>query len=278
MTEEISGRRPIAVVTGATSGIGLEFARRLVGLGYNLIISARDGDRLAALALELEAAHSARVHVHVADLSVESDIRSLEHRMRHTLGLRMLVNNAGFISRGYLAETDVEQQAAMVRLHDIAPLRLCHAALEAMDRLPEVPGKAYKAAIVNVSSVAAFGTSEENITYCATKAFLTSFTQGLAVELRGTDVAVQALCPGYTRTELHQRARIDRGLDRGGWWLTPERVVEESLEGLRRREVVVVPGGRYKVAVAISRILSGGTQSRLKQIGGSLFGRGENVE
>lgn len=261
------GARPVALVTGASSGIGRAFAGCLAARGFDLMLVGRNRARLDEVASDLSGAHKIRVRVLTADLSNEDDVRRIEQAIRETPALRMLVNNAGFLTSGHFTDTDIERQADMVRLHDLAPVRLTHAALTVMRRLPDAPGKAYKAAIVNVSSVAGFGTSPESVTYSATKAFLTNWTQGLSVELSGSRIAVQALCPGYTETEIHARAGVTRGLRGTGWWLSADDVVAASLRGLIEGRVVVVPGWRYRLVAGLSRFVGAPFLARMKVIG-----------
>jgi len=242
----MSEPRPSALITGASSGIGAEFARRLAGRNYDLILVARRADRLEALGRELESRYPVRVAALPADLAADQDLRRVEERIAATPKLEFLVNNAGFGTRGLFFETDLESQDRMHRLHVLATLRLSHAALKIM-----VP--AGKGNIVNVSSVAAFLPSTGNISYCATKAWMNSFTTGLRNELRsaGSPVRVQALCPGFTYTEFHDVMHSDRGLVPASWWGPVEPVVEASLRGLERGKLLVTPRARYRAIVAL---------------------------
>ena len=190
--------RGLAVVTGATAGIGREFADQLGAQGYDLLLVARDQRRLAVTAEALTAAHGVAAEPFPADLSRDEDVTLLAERLAASPRLALLVNNAGFGTRGRLAEADIERQEAMLRLHVLAPMRLTRAALPGL--LARGDG-----GVINVSSVAGFIYSAGNVNYCATKAYLTTFSEGLAAELHGTGVLVQALCPGFTRTEFHAR-------------------------------------------------------------------------
>jgi hypothetical protein len=245
----VDGTRPLAVVTGASAGIGKEFCERLAGRGYDLIAVARDGNRLEALRQDLEQRHGIAVEVFPADLTIDTDVSLLAERLTRSPRLALLVNNAGFGTRGTLADASPALQEAMLRLHTLAPMRLSQAALPVLL-------KNGKGAIVNVSSVASFLYSAGNVNYCATKAYLTSFSEGLAAELAGTGIRVQALCPGFTRSEFHQRMDANvRELPRG-MWLSAGQVVETSLRTLERGgPVVCIPGLRYKVMVFLLRHL-----------------------
>lgn len=240
--------RPLAVITGASAGIGRVFCERLAARAYDLLAVARDGNRLEALKRELEERYRIQVEVFPADLTIDTDVSLLVARITQSPQLTLLVNNAGFGTRGPLINASPARQEAMLRLHTVAPMRLSQAALPVL--LNNGRG-----AIINVSSVASFLFSAYNVNYCATKAYLTSFSEGLAAELAGTGVRVQALCPGFTRSEFHQRMELDTG-DIPAWmWMSAESVVDASLASLDRdRGVVCVPGLRYKLIVMLLRV------------------------
>ncbi len=162
----------------------------------------------------------------------------------------MLVNNAGFGTKGRFWETDFAAQENMYRLHVFTTMRLTRAALEGMTARA-------RGAVINVSSVAAFANSQGNVSYCSTKAWMNSFSEGLEIELRGvrSPVQVQALCPGFTVTEFHETLGVDRKLIPGWLWMTADNVVETSLQALKKRRVIVVPGWQYRSAVAVMRHL-----------------------
>ena len=166
--------KPVALITGASSGIGEVFARKLAGRGFDLILVARREDRLRALAGELAVQSS----VIVADLTTEDGLVAVEQAIRNCAGLELLVNNAGFGTLGRFWEAELRGQEQMHQLHVMAMMRLTHAALRAM--VPRDRG-----GVINVSSVAAFGQTEGNVSYCATKAWANAFTQGLDIELHG---------------------------------------------------------------------------------------------
>jgi short-subunit dehydrogenase len=218
-------------VTGASSGIGRAFARALACRGRRIVIIARRRERLEALAGELRD-RGASPEVLVADLGEEwSDVAD---RMRAVDDLGVLVNAAGFGTSVPFAEGDLGKQVAMVRLHVMAAMALCHAVLPGM-----IARRA--GAIINVASIGAFMPAPLNVTYNATKAFLVSFSQSLALELVGEGVHVQALCPGFTRTEFHDSVEyreVDLGRLPSFLWGTPDQVVAASLRELGRRPVV----------------------------------------
>ena len=231
--------KPLAAVTGASSGIGAVFARALAKRGFDLLLIARRRDKLEALADEIGG------EVLIADLTKDDDLRRVEERLSHAENLEVLVNNAGFGSGGTFSKIDIEAQDRMHRLHIIATLRLTHAALVGM-----VARR--KGGIINVSSVAAFLTNPGAIGYCSTKTWINSFTEGLYLELKsaGSPVRVQALCPGFVYSEFHDTMGLDRKkLAPPAWWLDAEMVVEESLAGLDRGQLFVIPSLRYRALV-----------------------------
>jgi len=235
--------KPLALVTGASSGIGETFARRLARDGYRLILVARRRDRLDALASEL-----GEVEVLPADLATDEGLTIVEERILRSADLDLLVNNAGFGTMGRFFEIPVASQDRMHRLHVLATVRLTHAALVGM-----VPRG--KGGIINVSSVAGFGQNPGSVSYCATKTWMNSFTEGLDIELKTarSPVKVQALCPGFTVTEFQDVLGMDRGRIPDRLWLKAEYVVNESLKGLARGRLFVVPGRTYKLLVALQR-------------------------
>jgi hypothetical protein len=240
----MSSKRGLAAVTGASSGIGEVYAQRLAERGYDLLLVARRKDRLEQLARTLSDRHSIRAEALATDLSNPQELKMVEDRLAAANDLTLLVNNAGFGIRGLFQESDLAKQEEMHRLHVIATLRLTHAALGGM-------AARGRGAIVNVSSVAAFSQSPWNTTYSATKTWMNSFTEALAVELRtlGSPVKLQALCPGFTVTEFHDVMGVSRTIVPERWWLTSEHVVDDSLRGLERNELIVIPGWRYKAYV-----------------------------
>ena len=242
--------RPIALVTGASSGLGATFARKLAAQGYDLVLVARRQDRLEELAREIESNHGARSETLAADLSTDAGLKAVEDRMAALDRLDLLVNNAGFGTRGRFFETTIDSQDAMHRLHVLATMRLMHAALEKMVALN-------RGAVINVSSVAGFWESPGSASYSSTKGWMNHITESVYLELKamGSAVRVQALCPGFTETEFHDVMRVDRKLVPGPMWMRAEDVVEASLRGLDRGKLFVVPGRIYRLIVLLRGLL-----------------------
>jgi short-subunit dehydrogenase len=225
----------LAVITGASAGIGAEFAKQLRARGYSLLLVAR---RLEKLQEVTDAVGVAEFMA--ADLANEADLE----RVALTLEERrpdLLVNNAGFGTQGLFHETPLDRQLEMHRLHVMATVRLSRAVL---------PGMVARNAggIINVASVASFGRSAGNVSYCATKAWMAAFSDGLYLEMRraAPGVAIQALCPGFTYSEFHDVAGIDRGKISRGMWLQAADVVRESLDSFAPGRLYVVPDWRYR--------------------------------
>jgi len=230
----------VALITGASSGMGAEFAHQLAAQGFNTILVARRQERLDDLASSLVNDFSGNHEVLVADLSTYAGIDTVKQRIVATSNLNVLVNNAGFTTVGKFKDVPLQLQLDMINVHILATVQLTKAALPSMvDRKRGV--------IINVASLAAFMFQEGSVMYCATKTFLRSFSEALAMELRGTKVHVQALCPGYTRTELfeteyYKSMGFDASTIVDEKWMTSMEVVKTSLDAFQSKAVTVVPG------------------------------------
>ena len=247
--------RRCALVTGASAGIGQAFAERLAADGFDLVLVARSRERLDALAQRLSAERGVRVEVLAADLTDAAE-RGLVERAIAERELDLLVNNAGFGTFGPFAESDPGAEEREIQLNVVAVSRLTRAAL---------PGMVARGAggIINVSSMAAFSAAAYNATYAATKAFVNSFTEALYEELKGTGVTVQALCPGFTRTEFQDRAGIEVDNVPAAAWMEASDVVDISLAALQSRTLICVPGFSNRALAGFSSVLPRGWSRRL---------------
>ena len=218
----------------------------LAARGYSLVLIARRADRLEALVGELGTRHKIHAEWLAADLAEEDGLARAADLVSNLPDLALLVNNAGFGTRGYFHAASLDEQERMHRLHVMATVRLTHAALNVM--IPRGTG-----AVINVASVAAFARSSFNTSYCATKSWMTVFTEGLHLELREmrTAVQVQALCPGFTYSEFHDVLGVDRKSIASWLWMKAEDVVEESLRGLDRGKWQVIPGFVYRLFATV---------------------------
>ncbi len=251
-----SGSRRSALVTGASSGIGHAFATHLARQAYDLTVVARRRERLDELAKRLSEGYGVQVAVLVADLTQPEGVRDVEEHIRQEHTLDLLVNNAGLGTVGRFAELDPDREGDEIQLNVIALVRLTRAALPGMiDR--------GQGGVINVSSMAGFQSAPFNATYGATKAFVNSFTEAVYEELRGTNVKLQALCPGFTRTEFQQSAGINTSHLPSFIWQTAEAVVETSLQALRRGDLFCVPGFANRVLSTVSRMVPHAWNRRL---------------
>lgn len=230
-----------ALITGASSGIGAEFARQLAAQGYGLILVARREDRLQNLAAELESTLFVPVELIVADLAEQAGLERVASRIGELPDLDILVNNAGFGMSGRFEGIDFEIHHRAVQVHVLASVRLAHAALQGM--VARRSGS-----IINVASMAGL-IPVRNVTYSATKAYLVSFSRALHHEIQGNGVRIQALCPGYVHTELHSSKLPPRSP--AFMWTTADKVVAESLAALRRNQVICIPGRIYRLIAAL---------------------------
>jgi short-subunit dehydrogenase len=242
-TMDTKGKKT-ALITGATSGIGAEFARRLAADGYNLLITGRREVKIKALADKLAQAYDCNVKVFLVELSdstqVDSFIESIKDR-----DISFLVNNAGFGTTKFFHEEPLELQVKMVTVHVLAHMKITYAIL------PEMIRKG-TGVIINVSSSGAFLPSPKTVTYSGTKAFPVAFTESLHMELEGTGVQVQVVCPGLTRTDMHSRLGItdEYTADWGPFrWILPQEVVDYSLRCLKKKRVLCLPGRMNRIQV-----------------------------
>ena len=233
-----------ALITGASAGLGTEFARQLAAAGANLVLTARRADRLEELAQKLRAEHGVAVDVVPADLSTDEGIGRVSRVLAEDPALDLLVNNAGYGGRTGFVRGEAADHLAMSRVHIEATVRLTHAALPGMIARG-------RGAVINVASVAAFSPFSGAM-YSGTKSFLVMFSENLQSELRDKGIAVQVLCPGLTHTEFHAVAEMDLSGVPGMFWRTAEYVVRVSLRRLGGR-VVCLPGWENKTIAFLMR-------------------------
>jgi short-subunit dehydrogenase len=246
-----------ALITGSTAGIGAAFARRLAADGHNLVLVARDTKRLHEQATELHDRHGIEAEVLTADLAEDAGIETVAARLADRRNpVDLLVNNAGFGNKGRYLDVSMADELRMLKVHCEAVLRLTSAAAESM----RTRGRG---GIVNVASVAAF---VPRGTYGASKAWVVQFTQGAARELAGSGVRLMVLCPGFVRTEFHDRAGMGTESIPGWMWLDADRLVATALADLARGRTVSIPDPRYKALMGVVKVtpraLLGGITTR----------------
>lgn len=235
-----------ALITGASAGLGAEFARQLAAGGCNLVLVARDASRLQATAAELEQRYGITAEALPADLTDDGGVAAVVGRLtapERPVGV--LVNNAGTGLLHNFEKNDIPEEKQHLKLHVETAMELTHAALQGM--LERGSGR-----IINVASVAAF---VPRGTYSAAKAWLLSFSRwaNLAYGRRGVNVT--AVCPGFTHTEFHDRMGMDKSVAPAWTWLTAERVVREGLADNARGKAVSIPSKRYKAVAVAARLL-----------------------
>ncbi|UGY93163.1 SDR family NAD(P)-dependent oxidoreductase [Streptomyces gobiensis] len=252
-----------ALITGATAGIGAAFARRLARDGHDVVLVARDTKRLSDQATELHDRHGVEASVLTADLATEEGIGAVEKRLgdgKHPVDL--LVNNAGFGLKGRYLEVPMADELMMLKVHCEAVLRLTSAGVEQMRERG-------RGGVVNVASVAAF---VPRGTYGASKSWVVQFTQGAAQDLAGSGVRLMALCPGFVRTEFHERAGMGVSEVPGWMWLDADKLVDAALKDLARGKTLSIPDPRYKAMMGASKLIPRGMLGKLSSGSGRKYG------
>jgi short-subunit dehydrogenase len=240
-----------ALITGASAGLGLEFAWQLAAAGHDVILVARNEERLDEVAEKIRTVTGVSVEVLPADLSVPDDLERVADRLAATGAddgpppVGLLVNNAGFATPGNFTRGRASSELRGVDVMVRAVVRLSHAAVQQM--VPRGRGT-----ILNVASVAALTAGG---TYAAAKAYVRAFTESIAVDLKGTGVTATVLCPGFVHTEFHDRAGIPKSTIPGWAWLDAPPVVRQALADVRRGIVISTPSVRYKAASAVLRVM-----------------------
>ncbi|MFE1801752.1 MULTISPECIES: SDR family NAD(P)-dependent oxidoreductase [unclassified Streptomyces] len=252
-----------ALITGSTAGIGAAFARRLAADGHNLVLVARDTKRLGEQATELHDRHGIEAEVLAADLATDEGIEAVAARVsdrKHAVDL--LVNNAGFGNKGLYLDVPMADELKMLKVHCEAVLRLTSAAAEAMRERG-------RGGVVNVASTAAFFPRG---TYGASKAWVVQFTQGVAKDLAGSGVRLMALCPGFVRTEFHERAGMGTDNIPNWMWLDADKVVTAALADLARDKSLSIPDPRYKALMGVAKVTPRGLLSGISSKTGRKYG------
>jgi uncharacterized protein len=235
-----------ALITGATAGLGAEFARQLAEQGHRVILVARDAGRLAASAAELENSYGAPAETISADLTDDAGIAAVVARLTDPARpVEILVNNAGIGLLRSFEDNDIAEEKKHLKLHVETAMELTHAGLQGM--LARHSGR-----IINVASVAAF---LPRGTYSAAKAWLLSFSRSANMAYAPRGVKVTAVCPGFTHTEFHDRMGMDKTVTPRWMWLEARQVVSEGLADNAKGKAVSIPSKRYKVLTSVSRVL-----------------------
>jgi len=234
-----------ALITGATAGIGNAYAELLAKQGFDLVLVARDLPRLNQVAKRLSKTYKIKVETLKADLTKPAQLARVEKRVSNiSKPIEVLVNNAGFGIKESFIDTQIKKEQELLDILVTAPLRLTHAVLPGMI-------KRNNGTIVNVSSVASWIAGG---TYSAAKSYLTVFTEYLHTELKGTNVNISALCPGFTRTEFHQRGKMRMSGLPNFMWLTVDQVVAQSWKYAKAGKVICIPGWQYLILSTVARI------------------------
>lgn len=257
-----SSKRPIALVTGASAGIGAAFAEFLAKEGHDLVITARDLTRLEEFANRLRGQYQIEVEVIKADLATNEGIKVIELRLENiSRPIDVLINNAGFGINKSFTVSDRQAENDLLDVLVRAPIRFMHAVLPAMKERDS-------GTIINVSSIAGWIAGGS---YSAAKSYLTVLSESLHTELKNTNVNVHALCPGFTRTEFHQRGRMKMNGLPEFLWLDAQQVVEYAWISSQKGKALSVPGGQYKFLTFLMRYLpraivrKAGMRARIRQ-------------
>ena len=249
---------PTALVTGPTAGIGRSFAHQLAQQGHDLVLVARDRARLESEAASLRSSYGVQVEVLPADLTDRAELATVEARLADVdRPVDLLVNNAGFGLKQRFLDNPVDVEQAMLDVLVTAVLRLSHAALGPMSERGS-------GGIINVSSVASF---LPRGTYAAAKAWVNSFSEWAALEYRAQGVTVTCLCPGFTRTEFHERMDVGRGSAPDFMWLDADDLVAQALKDHARGRVWSIPSTQYKVITTVARMVPTSVLQRFQSLG-----------
>lgn len=247
-----------ALITGATAGIGNAYARELAKRGFDLVLVARDMDRLKAVSTELSAKHHVAIDVIGADLATVDGVQTVANALTDSAApVDLLINNAGSSLAGWFGTTDIADEDHQLDLMVRAPMHLCDAAIKSM------AGRG-GGQIINVASVAAF---TPRGTYSAHKAWIVNLSRWLNLQYADAGVTVMAVCPGFTHTEFHQRMGASTDAIPRWMWLSADKVVKSSLKDLDKRKAVSIPSIRYKVLAALAQYTPASIVARIAKMG-----------
>ncbi|MBU0992735.1 MAG: SDR family NAD(P)-dependent oxidoreductase [Proteobacteria bacterium] len=245
--------KKIAVITGATSGIGAEYATRFAVRGYDLILTGRRREKIQTFAENLQHRYGIAVDVFILELSDPEQSQTLVEKIRGIETLHVLINNAGFTSKKPFLKEEIELQLNMLRVQIETSMRLIHAAVPIMIRNKS-------GIIINVSSMGAFTPLAENAVYSGSKIFLKNFSESLHLQLKQYNIKVQSLFPGFTRTDLSRNLGYDMHTIKNNWlqrWMTPEEVVDISLRDLKKKDTVIsIPGVGNRMNYYLTKLIS----------------------
>jgi short-subunit dehydrogenase len=245
----IASQRRLAVVTGAAGGLGLAFANQLAERGYRLLLIDRRQAQLEEVCAAIADKYDTSAEPYPIDLCNRQEVEALAQRLAQS-DVELLVNNAGFGTVDYFVDTDTSFLVGIAEIHVIAPTILTRAVLPSMV-------ERNRGHVINVSSMGAWFHSAGNVQYGATKSYLAVFSESLQQELRGTGVRIQALCPGFVRTEFHSGEKMKAFHQRktaASMWMSPDEVVTCSLRRLNGRQVIVIPGFRFRILGRLARM------------------------
>jgi short-subunit dehydrogenase len=233
-----------AVITGATSGMGAAYAKRLAADGYDLIITGRRKEIIDKVAEEITKEHNVKVNVIIAELSDDGDIQKVVDSISSADDLEILINNAGYYEvYKNCMEAELANHEKMIKVHQITPMRLIYAALPIMT-------KNRKGSIINISSIGAYGVGPQVYIYAATKAFLKIFSEGLYIELKDKGIDVQVVCPPFVQTDFYRQFTDEQREEAFGsakWFtISADALVDYSLKNLKKKKPICLPGARYK--------------------------------
>lgn len=238
----------LAMVTGASSGIGKAFAEALAARGTDLVLVARNRSRLEELASDLRTRHGRDVSVLAADLEKPEELALVEQHLHQDARIDLLVNNAGYGITGSFADLPIDQSQGQIACNVVALTRLAHAALTTMK-----PSK--RGGIINIASGAAFLPTPRISIYSATKAYVVNFSLALHEEIHSHGVHCLVVCPGFTRTEFQSRANFDASALPSFAWQTADDVVRESLAAYENGETLLVTGMQNRMTMMVANLI-----------------------